>query len=119
MREIIAVADGNAGEIMLASFAGFVFVLLWYTVTMSRFLTRLRQFENDTWIRLGSPTVGNRYNGASGNVLIFLMKKQYLGLSDLVAVDLGGHLRFIQHIIFGYVGFAVIIVGSIILFIKP
>jgi hypothetical protein len=113
-------ADGSHAEyIMLATLAGFVLVFFLYSYALFRFSVRLKRFENDTWLRLGSPMIGLRYRATSTNVLKFLSTKQYSRLHDGMAIYLGDRPCFLQRVLFGYVALAVVVVGSIILFVKP
>jgi hypothetical protein len=112
-------ADGvHAEDLMLAAFAGLLFVLLSYSYTMIRFLFRLKRYETDTWRSLGSPMIGKR-DDSSTNVLAFLSARKHQRLNDLVAADLGNRLCFIKRVLFGYIAFAVVVLGAIVIFVKP
>jgi hypothetical protein len=108
----------RAEDLMLGAFAGLLVVLFCYSYTMVRFLFRLKRFETDTWRSLGSPMIGKRDDGST-KLLVFLSTRKHQQLNDRIAVDLGNRLCFLKRVLFGCVALAVLVVGSIGIFVKP
>ena len=110
----------RAEIILLASAAGFAIVFLLMAAINVAFYLRLKRFEHDTWVSLGSPMpVVNLDMSNFADVRKFLRNGTHKALSDTRAAKLGNLVVIADRVFLGYIAIAAICIGCVVLFVKP
>src|ERR1051325_2362688 len=98
---------------LAATFYGVMFVLvlatILYLVVVTRLMSRLREAHNDVYVRLGEPSLFMNNNPANSiRLVLFILRGQYLKLSDKSLNVLGLICRILLVITFVGFGFCTI-----------
>ena len=110
----------SAETVLIASAAGFFAVLLVVAISNIAFYVRLKRYEHDAWVSLGSPMPFvnlDTFNFAL--VRRFLGKGAHKSFRDPRSVHLGNLVLFTDRVFLGYIAVASISVFYIIYFVKP
>jgi hypothetical protein len=110
----------RAEFVLLASVVGFGLLVLVLLISNVAFYVRLKRYEHDTWLSLGSPmllTNLDTFNFAL--VRRFLREGGHKNLSDSRSAHLGGLVVVVDRVFLAYVAVAVSCVGYVVLFVEP
>jgi hypothetical protein len=110
----------RAEFVLLASVIGFGLLVLVVLISNVAFYVRLKRFEHDTWISLGSPmplTNLDTFNFAQ--VRRFLREGGHKSLSDSRSAYLGSVVLVVDRVFLVYAAVAVCCVGYVVLSVAP
>ena len=113
----------KAEHVLLACLIVFFVVVGVSMVSSIAFYLRLKQYENDVYLSLGSPLrpmfghVAHLRRAAA--VLLFLKNKSHRSLRDERCARLGDLFVLTNRVLLGVVALVCAIAGYIVLFVKP
>jgi hypothetical protein len=113
----------KAEHVLLACLVAVSATLAISVASSIAFLLRLKRYEHDVYLSLGSPLkprcgqVANLRRSAA--VLLFLKNKSHHSLSDERSVRLGDRMVLINRFLLGVIVLVCAITGYVILFVKP
>ncbi len=104
-------------SLFLIAFGGACGIAAWFLFqkTLSRLVQHLQRDHNQTWIDLGRPNVDSPAYSAISNTKLrqYILKKEYVGSTDLFVQDIGGLLR--QRLLFCLFCLVCLIVGIVLM----